>query len=550
MTEDIDRANAGEEEDPFAILREHGLMRLFDELSFRQKWKRVFLGLRQPGQSGEHKWARLQMIRLLSPLLAVLVPFFMLFLITLLAKFTPQSTQSFQVTVVDPTAMEQLDIVDMPEREEQMIEPPDPIDLRFDVASDIPSLPTDAITPPADTASVQPASFDAVAQIRSPVIMTGIMGSRNPGSRGAAITRYGGEWGAQSHAALLKALQWLKDNQRPDGSWIGQGSAAVSPAMTGLGLLTFLAHGETPGSENFGETVQKAIQYLIGIQNPDGTFRGAEGGNRGGVYAQSIAAYALCEAYALTRIPMIREPVEKAIRVILEGQRADGGWDYAYVTDDGQRIRNTSVMGFQAQALKAASLTGVNIPGLPEAMRNAAEGFRLQYPGASGHFIYGARDGDIRASMTPVGALSLQLLGQHNSREVRGAIAAMRDWVPDWDNPDMSLGILEPTYVWYYATQVFFHEGGGVWQRWNNLFSPMLIKNQNEDGSWTFEHGRSAAYGPVYHTTLSALMLSVYFRYLPTFQEIRPEEIETELGDEADLVIDIVMQRGEPRPRS
>ena len=247
MSEENRNVDPADDEDPFAVLREYSLMKQFDELSFRQKWSRVFRGLRQPLDHGEHKWARLQMIRLLSPLMAVLIPILMLFLIALLAKFNPQPTPSFQVTVVDPTPMEKLDIVE-PEHEQHMLEPPDPIDVSFDLAAELPSLPTDTISPPADTASAQPASFDSVAMIRSPVIMTGIMGSRNPGSRGVAINRYGGKWGAQSHAALLKALQWLKENQRPDGSWIGQGAAAVSPAMTGLGLLTFLA--DIPGNPN------------------------------------------------------------------------------------------------------------------------------------------------------------------------------------------------------------------------------------------------------------------------------------------------------------
>lgn len=37
-------------------------------------------------------------------------------------------------------------------------------------------------------------------------------------------------------------------------------------------------------------------------------------------------AYALSEAYAMTRIPMIREPMEKSVQVIIKGQRA-GGFD-------------------------------------------------------------------------------------------------------------------------------------------------------------------------------------------------------------------------------
>jgi len=353
---------------------------------------------------------------------------------------------------------------------------------------------------------------------------------------------------------LLRALQWLKENQLEDGSWQGNGPAASKPAMTGLALLTYLAHGETPGSERFGRTVQKAIEFLVDAQKPDGTFEGVRpesiGPPRGGVYSQAIAAYALAEAYSLTRIPMIREPMVKAIRVIIEGQRTDGGWDYAYApTAVGLHggDRNTSVSGFQAQALKAASITGVPIPGLEESMEKAAQAFKLQYPDASGHFIYRSKSGSRRASMTAVGVLCLQLLGESRSREARAGLQVMRDWVPDWDDPDMSNGILEPVYVWYYATQVYFHEGGAVWERWNDLFAPMLINNQNEDGSWTFSPARCARYGPVYHTTLAALMLTVYYRYLPTFQEIPDEEVERELGDEDDLIIEIVQTRPDIR---
>ncbi|MFU8780179.1 MAG: hypothetical protein ACNA71_04045, partial [Kiritimatiellia bacterium] len=158
-------------QDPFDALRERDMMKLFDELSFKQKWQRVFAGLKQEPESGEHKWARLQMIRLLSPFMALLIPILMLFLIALLAKFTPRSNQSFQVTVVDPTPMEELDEIEIPEPER--LELPEPVDVAVDVASDMPSLPSDVISPPAETASVQPAEFDSVAQIRSPVMMAG-----------------------------------------------------------------------------------------------------------------------------------------------------------------------------------------------------------------------------------------------------------------------------------------------------------------------------------------------------------------------------------------
>jgi hypothetical protein len=41
-------------------------------------------------------------------------------------------------------------------------------------------------------------------------------------------------------------------------------------------------------------------------------------------------------------------------------------------------------------------------------------------------------------------------------------------------------------------------------------------------------------------------MLEVYYRYLPTFQQVPDEEIKKELGDENDLKIEIVERETAP----
>ena len=75
---------------------------------------------------------------------------------------------------------------------------------------------------------------------------------------------------------MLLALRWLKKNQEADGSWhinSGGGSNAsgpAKPAMTGLALLTYLAHGETPASEEFGQTVERAISGSSKTRPPAG----------------------------------------------------------------------------------------------------------------------------------------------------------------------------------------------------------------------------------------------------------------------------------------
>jgi peptide/nickel transport system substrate-binding protein len=70
------------------------------------------------------------------------------------------------------------------------------------------------------------------------------------------VKKFGGSGGGVN--SVNKALMWLARVQNADGSWGNQ-----SPAHTGMALLTFLAHGETPLSEQYGNTVQKAMKWLV-----------------------------------------------------------------------------------------------------------------------------------------------------------------------------------------------------------------------------------------------------------------------------------------------
>lgn len=202
--------------DSFETLEKHDLLHLFDELSFRQKWARVFRGLKQPSESGEYKWSRLQLLRLLAPFAAVIVPVLMLFFIAFLAQFTPSADETFEVTVVDPEPMEKLEDIEPPDPEE--IEPPEPEDVEVEVDADVASeTPSEVEAPATEEASVQPAEFDSVADVRSPVQLSGMMSSRNPGTRGDALGEHGG--GGHTEQAVIRALRWLAKNQNEDGSW-------------------------------------------------------------------------------------------------------------------------------------------------------------------------------------------------------------------------------------------------------------------------------------------------------------------------------------------
>lgn len=376
------------------------------------------------------------------------------------------------------------------------------------------------------TAAGDFSGFDVVADAASPLVMKGLYEGRSSGGRGGALAKYGGAHGRATENAVIKALQWLKEHQNPDGSW---GPNTI--AMTGLAILTYLAHGETTGSKLYGKVVQKAIDYLCSKQKADGQFGDAY--SQPGVYAHGIASYAIAEAYGLCRIPDLKERMEKAAGIIVKGQQPGGLWDYKY--EKGER-RDLSVAGWQIQALKAANLNGAETPGLHEALERAIGGVKNIQSGESGRFGYGS-PGQGSDGMTGVGTLCLQLLGKGKDKEAALGIRAMAEFDCDWKNPTKW-----PMYAWYYITQAKFQAGGGTWNSWNSKFAPVLTKNQAEDGHWDSPVGGGAdneesKQGPVYSTCLAALTLQVYYRFLPTYAPVKVEEKKEEKVDEVKVDI-------------
>jgi hypothetical protein len=378
--------------------RVHDMMELFDELTFSEKWKKVSEGLRMPHDSGEYKWAKFQQKRLLAPAAAIVVPFIMIFVIGILAAMAPPPQPKVQVQIIEPEQVEELD-----EIEEEIIEPPEPPEpdeVDPDVISDSPYAGADPTATPGPVAdfSPQPTTFDAVAIVKSPVIMRGIYGSRSPGARGSALA--GGGGGSATEAAVLRALRWMAKTQASEGYW-----GKTKPAMTALALLSFLAHGETPSSEEFGLTVEQALKFLLDAAGDGSSFAGKDGHE----YTHPIATYALCEAYGMTQVPDIKYVAEKALERIIKGQHPSGGWDYNLKQSTRDDI---SYMGWCAQALKAGKAAGIEAEGLEEACKNSIKGMKKNFGGDYNGGGFGYTGPSKNHGLSPVGTLCLQLHGR------------------------------------------------------------------------------------------------------------------------------------------
>jgi hypothetical protein len=434
-----------------------------------------------------------------------------------------------EVVIMEPDAT---DLEDFQKEIDKLEEMPDIVDPVTPPEVSLSEAPPDI--QPSAFASSEPtvdfAALDVRNDIQSPLVMKGLFQGRSAGGRAAALKNYGGQWGQYTEMSVIKALEWLKKKQNPDGSWNPN-----KTAMTGLALLTFLAHGETTSSEKYGQTVEKAIRFLISQQDAEGRFCKTD--DQPGPYAHGIASYAISEAYGLTRIPSLKPVMEKAIQIILNGQQPKGGWNYNY--SKGAR-RDTSVAGWQVQALKSAYIAGAENPGIKDAMEKSVADLKSAIDPESGRFYYTDQAGHKTDSITGIGVLCLELLGHAMDKECRQGLQALVGATCDWEKPEQW-----PMYAWYYITQAKFHQGGQTWSGWNSKFARVYVKNQNEDGSWTSaganltgDSGKEINLGPVYSTTLAALTLQVYYRFLPTYKPIAVEPV-TQI-DTNDVMVEIL----------
>jgi len=341
--------------------------------------------------------------------------------------------------------------------------------------------------------------------------LPGLYGGRTNAGRKAALRKHGGS--AKTESAVLRALRWLKDHQNEDGSW----SRSEPRSMCGLALLSFLSHGETPASEEFGPTVQRAMQYLANQMMAGRVRKG---------YRNGIATYALSESYGLTKIPFLKGAMEEGVQKIIDGQMGCGGWNYGYSQGDRWDL---SVGGWQLQAMKAAYVAGAENSGLEQAIKKGLL-YLKKVAFANNRFGY-SKAGAGSAAMQGAGTLCLQLLGEGKSKEAKAGCGQIEKRTLNWAQCG---GHGTGAYAWYYETQSMFHHGTKTWRPWNKMFRPVLLKNQHEDGHWEPIHevpkGGDASkkrtppeYEPYMITCFCCLMLQVYYRYLPTYK--MPEKI-------------------------
>jgi hypothetical protein len=321
----------------------------------------------------------------------------------------------------------------------------------------------------------------------------------------------GGEDRAEK--AVREGLEFLTTKQNKDGSF----GEEYHAAMTGLALLAYLGHCETPESPKFGEGVVNAALFLMdrALKN-DGKMTNGKGGHHE-AYEHAIATYALAELYTMTKesgkeIPRLESVLKKSVGIVVDAQTKMGGWPYGFKAEGAEDM---SVSGWMIQALKAAYNTGRNFSGVERALDLAAEKYLPAIQDSEGAFKYNPDNAKGKPSLTGAAMLAMQIWKGKDTPQYNKALAYL---VKAYANPSPGGNFYAP----YYNTQAFFMHEGKEWENYNKVFQPRLLDAQNDDGSWLSKGvgGQGGADAQFLNTAWAILMLEVYYRYLPTTDKV------------------------------
>jgi hypothetical protein len=342
-----------------------------------------------------------------------------------------------------------------------------------------------------------------------------VFAGRSGATREKMVREGGGN--TRSEAAVAAGLKWLSRHQANDGRWglhdfhdAGRCACANpgSPndtAGTGLGLLPFLAAGETHKTGAYTKQVSYALKWIIQHQAADGTL--------GNGYAHPICTVVLCEAYGLTADPNLKVPAQRAIKACVDWQVDSGGFRYNPRSDD-----DLSVTGWFVQALKSGQMAQLNVP---VSTLNGINTYldAMQSPDG-GQYRYVAGQNPTQP-MTAVGLLCRQYMGWGvRAPGIQKGVEQLQKTPP---------GAARNMYYYYYATQVIHNVGGPVWDEWNKKMRDSLVDSQDQGqnadrkdqkGSWTPDGDWAGQLGRLGYTSLALLTLEVYYRHLPLYKRM------------------------------
>lgn len=305
--------------------------------------------------------------------------------------------------------------------------------------------------------------------------------------------------------AVRKGFEYLRRQQKPDGSF-GQGRFGQHVGVTSLCAIAFMADGNLPGRGEFGECVQKALDFVLDHSTETGLLVSDE--THGPMYGHGFATLFLGEIYGMNQEDdRVRDALVRAVQLIVSSQNDEGGWRYNPVPDDA----DVSVTICQVMALRSARNAGIKVPKstIDDAIR-----YVRACQNSDGGFRYMKDLGGSAWPRTAAGVASLFYAGVYEDQSIERGLDYLKQTAFPRGGGGFAGGFSQPHYFYghYYAVQAMYLAGGDRWKSWWPAIRDELLAKQNPDGSWSDPQGDS------YGTAMALIVLQMPKRYLPIFQ--------------------------------
>jgi squalene-hopene/tetraprenyl-beta-curcumene cyclase len=330
---------------------------------------------------------------------------------------------------------------------------------------------------------------------------------------------------AKVQAAIDKALDFLKAQQKPDGGW---GNPNDPPAYTAVALRAFVLNRPQSINEDF---VKRGYDKLLSYQLENG-----------GIYSDLLANYntsIAISALAAAKNPAFKERIDKAVAYIKgiqwtdktgpgpKGERiADdknnwwGGWGYSKAGRPDMSNLQMSIEALENAGLKKDDPAFQNALKFITRSQNNSETNDQKFAGNDGGFVYSpANDGESQAGVL-VGADGRRVVRSYGSMTYAGLksmiyagltkddprVKAAWKWIgdtytvdvnPGMPSADPKLGDMTRYGLYYYyhtmarALNVYDEpivtDAKGVKHDWRIELADKLISLQRPDGSWAGE---------------------------------------------------------------
>ena len=398
---------------------------------------------------------------------------------------------------------------------------------------------------------------DAIRCPSSEIVATPGTGGESTGSRDED----------EAYETVAKVLNWLKNHTVSHSASGGiywnkgftqayeMGPGNVRPGSVALGILAYLGAGYDIDHPQYGETIRRALLYLIYEMNSTGEFNYY---NLYEGYEQGVCTMALCDAYRLMGDVALawpggsyslKEKAELAVQGTIDMQEPTHG-ALPYLSRTHYNDNSANVWGWQAiVSADAAGLADIDQAPLAGRRENyftncnddvqlGTGGAGYAASGLSPNYYFRAWEHDPETPWrTTAAVLACRLLTGHDPDEqdcqdqldwlstsgywyVDGATAETPDYMawatrPRGYHSTNRVSGYYDLYMTYYMTLALYKVGGTEWTDWIQAVVPHLIDLATDGSSDEEEyyhadlvvHGDFA--GHVYPSALAAMVLEM-----------------------------------------